>query len=373
MSTDDFNAHVSTLAERLKAPQAELPFITASLDGIGGVIKVQPDHFEVEEILPYQPCGEGEHLFVKLRRSGWNTADVGRALAEALGLKINDIGWGGRKDKQARTTQTFSLPMPLNRPQAEVEKMLAGLPFELLEFRRHRNKLKTGHVAGNRFRILLCQVNSDSLEHARTIADALRTRGLPNFFGEQRFGVGMQNLERAAALALRPRSVRSGQGTFIVSALQGALFNMWLKDRVQQGDFERIVAGDIAQKTDTGGLFRVDQPEEANQRLRSGAITYTGPLYGFKMMAAEGIAGERETAVLLSAGLSLSVFKPLRAPGTRRKAVLHMPDLVVRAVDQGLEFSFSLPSGAYATTVMREFMRPPQGRGMGYHCHRLIK
>jgi tRNA pseudouridine13 synthase len=362
MTPDDCTAQATSLAERLKAPQSDLPYLTGGIEGIGGTIKAQPEHFEVEEILPYQPCGEGEHLFVKLRRSGWNTADVGRALAETLRVKVGDIGWGGRKDKQARTTQTFSLPLPLNRPEAEIDKGLAGLPFEILELRRHGNKLKTGHVAGNRFRILLSQVSSDRLEQAQAIADLLLARGLPNFFGEQRFGTGMQNLERAAALAVRPRRAHGGQATFLISALQGALFNIWLKERMERGDFARIVLGDIAQKTDTGGLFRVDQPEEANQRLQSGAIVYTGPMYGFKMMAAEGIAGEWESAVLQSVGLTPAVFKPLRAPGTRRRAVLHLPDLAVGAVDEGLEFSFTLPSGAYATTVMREFMRPPQGR-----------
>ncbi len=350
------NDHAS-LAERLKAPQAGLPCITAALSGIGGTIKALPEHFEVEEDLPYAPCGEGEHLFIRLRRSGWNTADVGRALADALRIKIDAVGWGGRKDRHALTTQTFSVPLALNRPQSEVAAALADLPFEILDMRRHRNKLKTGHVAGNRFRIVLSQVTPAELAQARTIAGSLLEHGLPNYFGEQRFGAGFRNLERAAQLTLQARPARGSQATFMVSALQGALFNIWLRARIERGDFGRILHGDIAQKTDTGGLFRVDQPDEANQRLRSGAIVYTGPLYGFKMMPAAGIAGEWEDAVLQSVDLDPSAFKPLRAPGSRRPALLRLSGISIRPVAEGLEFTFSLPAGAYATTLMREFIK----------------
>ena len=362
MPASDPQAECHCLAERLKAPQLELPCITAAIEGIGGTIKALPEHFEVEEILPYTPCGAGEHLFIKLRRSGWNTADVGRALADALRINVGDIGWGGRKDRHACTTQTFSVPLALNRPETEVARALAGLPFELVELRRHRNKLKTGHVAANRFRILLSQLPLSNLTRARSIAALLLGRGLPNFFGEQRFGIELRNLERAAQMAVRAKPARGTQATFMVSALQGALFNIWLRDRIERGDFDRMLHGDIAQKTDTGGLFQVEQLDEANQRLHSGAIVYTGPLYGFKMMPAGGIAGEWESAVLQSLNLDPAVFKRLRAPGSRRPAMLRISDLEIQALAEGLEFKFSLPSGAYATTLMREFTRLPQTR-----------
>jgi tRNA pseudouridine13 synthase len=347
------------LALRLKTQLAELPFVSSDLPGIGGTIKAAPEHFEVEEILPYQPCGEGEHLYITLRRSGWNTADVAQAIAKTLDIKFGDVGWGGRKDKQARATQTFSLLFPLERTIEEVSATLATLPFEILSLMRHRNKIKTGHVAANRFRILLTQTAAENLPQARAIAERLLNRGVPNLFGEQRFGIDHRNIDRAAELLHQPRAARGNQAVFLVSALQGALFNVWLKERISRGDFNRILLGDVAQKTDTGGIFIVDRIEEADARLQAGAIVYTGPIFGFKSMAAKERAGALEDELLRRFGLEPSMFKPLRAPGTRRQAVLRLDDLAISPAEAGLEFSFTLPSGAYATTVMREFMRPP--------------
>ena len=143
----------------------------------------------------------------------------------------------------------------------------------------------------------------------------------------------------------------------MVSVLQSALFNCWLIERIRRGEFDRLISGDVARKTDTGGLFIVDDLEEAARRFAVRQITYTGPIYGHKMMAAAGPAGDYENRLLLRFGLDLGIFKPLRAPGSRRAAILHLNDLAVKPVTEGLEFVFTLPSGAYATTVLREFTR----------------
>ena len=110
------------------------------------------------------------HLYITLRRAGWNTADVARVLGEQLRVKRSDIGWGGRKDKQAVTTQTFSLLLPLTLPASEVHTRLKALPFEIIEMKRHRNKIKTGHVAGNRFKIVLSGVSADAPAKAQAIS-----------------------------------------------------------------------------------------------------------------------------------------------------------------------------------------------------------
>ena len=344
------------LAQRLKEAVTDLPRIAGDLPGIGGMIKAAPDHFQVEELLPYSPCGEGEHVFVTLRRAGWNTADVARCLGDAFKLKSVDIGWGGRKDRRALTTQTFSLRLPLDLDPDRIAATLASMDFDILSVQRHRNKLKTGHVAANRFRILVTGVDVDALPRAQSIAACLRDRGIPNYFGPQRFGRDMANLDRATHLMASRRPVRGKKDDFLVSALQSALFNYWLKERILRNDFSRILPGDVARKTDTGGLFVVDDDAEADERFRRGAVVFTGPIYGHKMMAANDTEGGYESAVLQHFGLEPDVFTHLRAPGTRRPAVLAAGELQIAAVDQGLEFSFILPSGAYATTVMREFM-----------------
>jgi tRNA pseudouridine13 synthase len=347
-----------SLSQRIKEAMSRLPFITEHLPGLGGVLKADPEHFKVEEILPYAPCGEGEHLFVTVRRSGWNTADVAQAMAKRFGLKNQDVGWGGRKDKHAVTTQTFSLRLPLALPADQAHVLLQQLPFEILALKRHGNKLKTGHVAGNRFQITLSQVAPASLDKALAIAGALTQTGLPNYYGEQRFGHHMHNIDRAAALMQHPHKSRSREDAFTVSVLQSALFNLWLKTRIERGDFSTLLLGDVAKKTDTGGLFVVDDVNEAAQRFEAHQIVYTGPIYGHKMMAAAYDAGDYEAHILTAFQLDLQAFKPLRANGSRRTALLYLNDLAIEPCPSGLQFTFSLPSGAYATTVLREFMRP---------------
>lgn len=349
-----------TRAETLKQAIAHLPCVCADLPGIGGAIKATPEHFQVEEVLPYAACGEGEHLFVTLRRKLWNTADVAAELARCFELKSMDVGWGGRKDKQAVTTQTFSLLLPMSMSLEAAAARLSALPFEILDLKRHRNKIKTGHVAANRFRIVLTEVTEAALAPARAIAQALRQRGLPNFYGEQRFGFDMANLDRAFQLLQRRRPVRGKQDELLVSALQSGLFNLWLAERMTRGDYRTLLPGDLAQKTDTGGLFVVQDLAEAAARFAQGAITYTGPIFGSKMMAAADAAGAHEAALLTTFALTGDDFKRLRAPGSRRRAILAMDDLTVAPDEQGLLFTFSLPPGAYATTVLREFMRPPK-------------
>jgi tRNA pseudouridine13 synthase len=342
--------------EHLKTAMTRLPFITGDLPGIGGVIKAAPEHFQVEEILPYAPCGEGEHLFIKLRRQGWNTADVGRALGKPFGLKTADVGWGGRKDKNAVTTQTFSLLLPMATQIETVQSALKDLPFELIDVKRHGNKLKTGHVAANRFRIILSQVGPQALALAEAIAGKLHRTGLPNFYGEQRFGIQLRNIERSVRVLKRGKA-RGKKEKFIVSVLQSAVFNLWLTQRIEREEFDRVILGDLAKKTDTGGMFTIEDLQEAQERFKTRQIIYTGPIFGHKMKPAGGRAEAYERGLLESLNLDLEMFKPLRAKGSRRVGIVHVDDLNIQKVRQGLEFTFTLPSGTYATTLLREFTR----------------
>jgi tRNA pseudouridine13 synthase len=345
-------------APDFKRVLAQPPFISGHLPGIGGTLKAVPEHFQVDEVLPYTPCGAGEHVFVKLRRTGWNTTDVAAALGDVLGLRGPDIGWGGRKDKNAVTTQTFSLHLPMDLPLAAVKARLQSLPFDIKDLQRHGNKLKTGHVAANRFRVVISGVEAQVDSQAAAIAAVLKSGGVPNYYGEQRFGNRYRNLDRAAAIVRRGKA-RSKKEAFMVSVLQSALFNSWLIERIDCGRFRTLLQGDVARKTDTGGLFVVDDLDEAVQRFAAGRIVYTGPIYGHKMMGAAGAAGEYENALLRRFGLTPAAFKPLRAPGSRRAAILYLHDLTFKRVEQGFEFNFTLPAGAYATTVLREFTRAP--------------
>jgi tRNA pseudouridine13 synthase len=239
----------------------------------------------------------------------------------------------------------------------DIQKALSDLPFEILAMNRHRNKIKTGHVAANRFTIIVSQPDADALANALAIAERLKQTGVPNFYGPQRFGHRMQNIPRGFALLAKGKGAR--KDAFMVSVVQSALFNIWLQERIQEGDYRELLAGDVAKKTDTGGMFTVEDPVAENERFTAGRIVYTGPIYGFKMRAANQVAGEKEAALLDRFGLTLDSFRPFRAPGSRREAVLTPSELTIVEVGEGLQFSFTLPSGAYATTVLREFTKTP--------------
>jgi tRNA pseudouridine13 synthase len=356
MRSDVNQIEPTNRAEAAIAMLSPLPFVTDPLPGIGGAIKATPGHFVVEEILPYAACGEGEHVYVTFRRAGWNTADAARIMQKHLGLAPSDVGWGGRKDKTAVVVQTFSFRCGVNHPLAGVEKTLADLPFEILAIDRHRNKIKTGHVAANRFTIVISNPGPDALPRAQAIADRLKQTGVPNFYGPQRFGYGLQNIHRGFALFSAPKKGR--KDTFMVSVVQSALFNLWLKLRMQAGDYRRLLVGDIVKKTDTGGMFTVEDLAIDSQRFADGEIVYTGPICGYKMKPAMDAAGEKEAALFKQFSLAPETFRQFRSPGSRREAILNLTDLTLAEVDDGLRLTFTLPSGAYATTVLREFTRP---------------
>jgi tRNA pseudouridine13 synthase len=336
----------------------DLPYITTDLPGIGGEIKVEPTHFIVEEIPLYEASGEGQHVYVRLTREGWTTRAIESQLADLFGLRDVDVGCAGRKDKHARTTQTFSLNLP-NIDEAEVARRIEDeLPVELGWVRRHRNKIKAGHLLGNRFRIVVLGPEPNALPQAGAVVDALQQRGLPNFYGPQRFGREGDNAERGRQILLTGRGSRKRWlRRLLLRAYQSALFNTWLVARIERGWFQRVLAGDVAKKRDTGGLFEVEQAEMAQIRFEEDEITYTGPIYGSRMWWPTGKPGELEQAVLEQAEVTEEMLDRAHLNGSRRRARLVLEDLAVESHPDGLLFTFSLPKGSYATTVLREVMK----------------
>jgi tRNA pseudouridine13 synthase len=335
-----------------------LPFITADLSGIGGEIKAEPAHFVVEEVPLYEPAGEGEHVYVHLTRDGWTTRALQKRLANLFGLREVDVGCAGLKDKHARVTQTFSLLLRGVDEATVARRIQEALPVEVVWARRHRNKLRRGHLLGNRFRIVVLHPEPEAMARAEGIAQALQEHGLPNYYGAQRFGIEGDNAQRGREVLL------SGQGPrerwlkrFLLSAYQAALFNAWLTERIRRGWFERLLTGDIAKKTDTGGLFEVVDAEVELPRFRQREITYTGPIYGARMWWASGEPGDLERMVLETAEVTTEMLRRAGLDGSRRPARLLLNDLNIEPHPSGLLFTFTLPKGAYATTVLREFMK----------------
>jgi tRNA pseudouridine13 synthase len=334
-----------------------LPLITADFPGIGGEIKAEPAHFIVEEIPLYEPVGVGEHIYVRLTRAGWTTRALQQRLARLFHLREVDIGYAGLKDKQARVTQTFSLHLYDTDEETVACRIQETLPVEVVWVQRHQNKLKRGHLLGNRFHILVLGVEAEGMARAEVIAQTIQTRGIPNYYGAQRFGMQGDNAQHGWEILCGRGPSAPWQRRFFLSAYQAALFNTWLAARIRQGWFAQLLTGDIAKKLDTGGLFLVTNAASELSRFLQREITYTGPLYGTRMRWASGKPGELERMIFEKAGITPAMLTQVRLAGSRRPARLFLSDLRIERHPDGLLFTFTLPKGAYATALLREFIK----------------
>ncbi|HEY1553815.1 MAG TPA: tRNA pseudouridine(13) synthase TruD [Kofleriaceae bacterium] len=347
-----------------------LPYLTADLAGIGGVLRAHDQDFFVDEEPAYAPTGQGEHVFARIEKRGLATPQAIDRIARALGCASRDVGVAGMKDRHAVTRQWISLPPPIG---PETVSALVLDDIAILEVARHGHKLRTGHLRGNRFVLRVRDAGPDAAPRARAILERLaRPPGAPNWYGEQRFGRDGDNAARGRAIALGtekpPRDRRLAR--LLVSALQSELFNSWLVARLADGLYARVVAGDILHKT-TGGQFTCEDPAVDEARLVAGELVPTGPMFGSRMRRPPdgSPAAAREDAILAAAELSLAAFEPVRAlaEGTRRDAAFAVTEPSVASLPEGvLEVAFALPAGAYATAVMREIMKlGPQASDLG--------
>ncbi len=344
---------------------------TAELPPTGGRIGDAPEHFVVEEIPAYEPCGEGEHVYLWVEKRQHNTRDVARILARAAGVQERDVGFAGMKDRQAVTRQWFSLP-----PGAQVPETWP-LPEGIcvLAHSRHKNKLRTGHLIGNRFEITLVDLAEGGPERAEAIAARLRERGCSNAFGPQRFGRGGQNLARAWEWLLQEASPGQPAGTerrqsrrlgrrgpdpkLLSSVIQSEIFNRYLERRLQTG--KPLLHGEVVRLNGTGSHFVVEDATIELPRYLTGDLRLTGPMVGPKTLQAKGPAHALEEEILAELGLTPELLSALarHAPGTRRDLLLLPEQLVVSEHPGELRLSFTLPAGAFATQLVREFTHAP--------------
>jgi tRNA pseudouridine13 synthase len=342
------------------------PFFTADLEGTGGAIGPDPEDFLVEEIPAYLPSGEGDHFYVKLRKRGATTRDAALALSRAAKVSERDVGYAGMKDKHGVTTQWLSVPV------SAVPAQHYELPpeFSILEISRHTNKLRTGHLRGNRFRIGLTGTLPGSDERARALLARLSERGHVNHFGTQRFGRDGRNLVDGVAWLSGKQRLPRGRERFLsklyASAVQSEVFNRYATRRVALG-LDHLIEGEVMRLAGAGASFVVEDVERETPRLLAKDLCFTGPMPGPKIRAAAGAAAALEAEVLAEIGLEPPALHELgrHAPGTRRD-LLVMPERVeVSSVGDRLWVAFELPSGSYATMVVRELTRgaAPDVRG----------
>jgi tRNA pseudouridine13 synthase len=339
-------------------PTASLPFLTASHPGIGGVLRATLDDFRVDEIAAYEPTGEGEHVYARIEKRDMTTPFAVDRLARALRVDARDIGYAGLKDRHAVTTQWVSLP----RVDVAAVEALAIENLRVLAVSRHRNKLRTGHLHGNRFTLRVTSVTDLALaiRNASVIATELRMSGCPNYYGAQRFGREGDNAARGMAW-LRgeaPAPRQHFERKLFASAVQSSLFNRYLALRVEAGELGRYVEGELAMRHPTGGAWRVD-PAEAQALYDAREASAAGPMFGTRMLKTSGEALAREEAVLAEAQMKTDDFARARdlGEGTRRPVRMIVDDLRVEADGDAVKLTFTLPAGGYATALAREFMK----------------
>jgi tRNA pseudouridine13 synthase len=348
------------MSENLLAPP---PLLTANLPGIGGRIKVEPEDFEVEEIPAYQPSGSGDFVYLWIEKRGMGAEFFTRQVARRLGIGPGEVGTAGLKDRHAVTRQWVSVP-------AAAETNLAALDgdgIRVLQVSRHTNKLRPGHLHGNRFRILVRDVDTANEACLPPLLDRLKQHGLPNFYGSQRFGREGETLRLGLALLRGETPERKVRNPFLkklaLSAAQSALFNHYLGRRLDDGLLRTVLAGDVMAKIPFGGMFTAEDVAREQARFESREIVSAGPIVGRKTFPAAGVAAERAAAALAACQLSTAQFAGFGKllQGTRRHNLVYVDDLVSEKIADGQRLSFTLPAGSYATVLLREIMKNDLG------------
>lgn len=336
-----------------------------------GLIKVTPEDFVVEELPAYLPSGDGEHLFLWIEKRDVSSDFLLGMLSRALQIRRDDIGLAGQKDRRAVTRQWISVPASCE-PRLDALKEYAGQGlFSVLESARHRNKLRTGHLAGNRFSILIRSEQSDAYALAQQRAEVIRQHGVANRYGDQRFGIGGETLQLGLDL-LRgrqsPRNIDARRRKYLLrlalSAVQSDLFNRVVEARQLHGTLRRVLAGDILEVIASGGVFHSEDPFTEQQRVDARDLVPTGPLFGVKMRQPSAVVLQLESTVLMESDLSMELFQSFRSlmSGTRRALVVDPEGLAVHPDASGVRIEFSLPPGSYATTVLGEFLQHGPGQ-----------
>lgn len=323
---------------------------------VTGRIRVALEDFLVDEQLGFAASGDGEHVLVQVRKRGANTEWVARQLAEHADVRPGDVGFAGLKDRAAVTTQWFSVHLP-GRAEPDWAALASG-EFQVLDAVRHHRKLRRGALRGNRFTITVRELAGDHAaleERLQRIAE----RGVPNYFGEQRFGRDGANLQRADALLRgRLRRVSRHQRGLYLSAARSFLFNCVLAQRVTDGSWDRGLAGELMMLDGSHSVFAVDVlTDELQDRLAAMDIHPTGPLWGRGRSSTRGDCQALERAVLAPFAAWRDGLE--HAGLSQERRALRVPVAGLRwdwPADEVLQLSFALPAGSYATAVLRELV-----------------
>lgn len=347
------------------------------------IIKQEFSDFRVDEELAFAPSGEGDHVFIQIQKTDASTIEVAKRLSDVAAVRQADVSYSGMKDRRGETSQWFSVKLP-----PEKEPRLAALEDEklaIIALHRNSRKLKIGSHARNRFQLKLrgCEGSRDEFERR---LEALRDKGVPNYFGAQRFGAQMSNLRQVSVLMRQvlegDKAVQQG-GRFrrgmLYSAARSYLFNQVLSERISAGNWQSYLRGDVLSLDGSGRCFKLADEEageewtdELQQRIETLDIHTTGPLPGIisakDKYVSSGEAADIEKRVVTELDWMVAGLEAFGLQASRRALRFAAAELswqweqdipaLISSSDAeacgNLNLAFTLPRGAYATSLLRE-------------------
>ncbi|MRS14112.1 tRNA pseudouridine(13) synthase TruD [Enterobacteriaceae bacterium RIT691] len=321
-----------------------------------GLLKANPEDFLVVEDLGFEPDGEGEHVLVRILKTGCNTRFVADALAKFLKIHAREVSFAGQKDKHAVTEQWLCARVP-GKEMPDLSKFeLEGC--KVLEYARHKRKLRLGALQGNAFTLILREITDRNEVDERL--QAIVDKGVPNYFGAQRFGIGGSNLQGALRWAQSDAPVRDrNKRSFWLSAARSALFNQLVSERLKKPDFNQVVDGDALQLAGRGSWFVATDEEmpELQSRVANRELMITASLPGSGDWGTQRDALDFEQQTLADDTQLQSLLLREKVEAARRAMLLYPQQLSWNWWDDvTVEVRFWLPAGSFATSVVRELI-----------------
>ncbi|MGL1956124.1 MAG: tRNA pseudouridine(13) synthase TruD [Colwellia sp.] len=334
-----------------------------------GLLRSQISDFKVFEQLPFSPCGEGEHLFIHIRKTGANTIFVARELAKYFKVKEPLVSYAGLKDRFAVTEQWFGAHVPGKKAYDLSDLAIEGV--EVLEYARHNKKLRTGALTGNRFELILRDVTELKAfaERWQNIVE----QGVPNYFGEQRFGIDGGNIDRALALFSGTKVKDKKKRGLYLSAARSHIFNGLISERIKQQVFNQIRVGDVLMLAGTQSVFHLDEIDSTiKQRFIDKDVDITAPMWGAGELMTSGEPKVLEQCIAEQNTEFCQGLPRFGLKQERRRIRLSISDTDIQVLTDAksassqlskqsqssnhIKISFFLPAGCYATTVLRELI-----------------
>ncbi len=322
--------------------------------------KSAPEDFIVDEELPFEPDGEGEHLFLFVEKIGENTDWVAGWLARYAGVQRSAVSYAGRKDRQGVTRQWFCISLP-----GKSDPDWSGFDTDTIKIirqSRHRRKLRTGALKSNRFRVTLRNIQCDHADLDRRL-DLIVGNGVPNYFGDQRFGRDYNNLDKAISLFEGRIKIHRNKRSMYLSAARSWLFNALLSERVVQKNWNKPLVGDVFGFQDNNTLIIDDLNVKLSERIAQLEVTPTGPLWGRGSLLSTAETKQLEEMVC---GRYRVLCDGLEHVGLQqeRRALRLLPDDMYWdwLSPSDLVINFRLPKGCFATAVLRELLVCEEGR-----------